>query len=276
MASRPEDVTHFKKEAGELATNLFVVRFPGAAAQRGGDWEVGMCEFPEISTRLLEHPVTAQSADSPATTVRSPGGEVAGFSIGSVIRQIGRAEGSKGGRRVQIMLVFDTTKSMCPEIPGIQQGPLGLVNALPDLNVEVALILFRDILADNPQQPEIRCSFTRDRAQIGRAVQSITTSGGGNNNGESSFDAVMLALRQFSADSRRVVVLVTDDQPHVPDGPYVPSFEAVKRALRESRVDQLHFVIDTANDRNPNKTNHRLFYDLNRVFDGIVCDLSGG
>ena len=68
---------------------------------------------------------------------------------------------------------------------------------------------------------------------------------GGGDEPESSLDAILLALRQpFAPGANKVIVLVTDAPPHVPDRE-ARSVEEVSAALRAAGVQQLYLVIRT-------------------------------
>jgi hypothetical protein len=86
--------------------------------------------------------------------------------------------------------------------------------------------------------------FTRDYAEFGREVGRKLVADGGGDTPESSLDGLALAARQpFRADATRVLILITDAPPKIPDKDTQSIGEAAD-ILRENKIDQLHLVIN--------------------------------
>ncbi len=85
--------------------------------------------------------------------------------------------------------------------------------------------------------------FTRDYAEFGREVGRKLVADGGGDTPESSLDALVLAARQpFRANAARVLILITDAPPKIPDKETESIAEAAD-IIRENKIDQLHLVI---------------------------------
>ena len=86
--------------------------------------------------------------------------------------------------------------------------------------------------------------FTRDYAEFGREVGRKLVADGGGDEPESSLDGLALAARQpFRADATRVLILITDASPKIPDKETESIGEAAE-ILRKNKIDQLHLVIN--------------------------------
>jgi Mg-chelatase subunit ChlD len=151
-------------------------------------------------------------------------------------------------RQADILFVLDCTGSMGGEINAIRDAITDFADTIASdgVRVRVGLIEFRDRLfgedhralqfADKP--------FTRDAALFRQQV-ALLKAGGGGDEPESSLDALLLASRQpFAADANKVIVLVTDAPPHIPDKE-AQSIEEVQAALKGVAIDQLYLVIRT-------------------------------
>lgn len=147
---------------------------------------------------------------------------------------------------VDVVFALDVSGSMDWAIAGAQSGIQGFAAELDreGMDFRVAVLAFRNRTAG--EEPELLRfggdPFTRDlpafRAQVGR----LRAFGGGGE-GESSLDAVVQAAELgFRKDSTRVLLLVTDEPPEVPDVRIRDVDEAV-RAIRDSKIDQLHIVV---------------------------------
>jgi Ca-activated chloride channel family protein len=86
--------------------------------------------------------------------------------------------------------------------------------------------------------------FTRDYAEFGREVGRKLVADGGGDTPESALDGLALAARQtFRPGATRVLILITDAPPKVPDKE-IQSVDEVAGILRENKIDQLHLVIN--------------------------------
>ena len=86
--------------------------------------------------------------------------------------------------------------------------------------------------------------FTRDYAEFGREVGRKLVADGGGDEPESSLDGLALAARQsFRKDATRVLILITDAPPQIPDKE-IQSVDEASDILRDNKIDQLHLVIN--------------------------------
>lgn len=151
------------------------------------------------------------------------------------------------GGQAQVLFVLDVTGSMAGEIDGVRDNIGDFVDYIQKegLSAEVGLIAFRDLEMREP--PKILKfsggTFTSDTHQFKRKVAELQATGGGGNPGESSYDALALACRQpFKEGISRVIILITDEPPLLPDGE-IRSVDDVVSHLRRARIDQLHIVV---------------------------------
>jgi Mg-chelatase subunit ChlD len=159
-----------------------------------------------------------------------------------------RVESLPGKRRADILFVLDCTGSMQGEIDAIRSAITAFADSIESEGVRarVGLIEFRDRLIGEEHrvlsfdgQP-----FTSDPTVFRREVEKLKAKGGGDEP-ESSLDAIMLALRQpFAADANKVIVLVTDAPPHIPDRE-TKNIEEVVQAIRTVGVQQFYLVFHT-------------------------------
>lgn len=155
---------------------------------------------------------------------------------------------TQGKRKADIMFVLDCTGSMQGEINAIRDSIMSFADTIKSdgVRARVGLIEFRDRLHGEEARVltfngEV---FTTDpnlfRAQVSKLVAT-----GGDDAPESSLDAVMLALRQsFADDTNKVIVLITDAPPHIPDKE-TRGIEEVKAAIQRVRVQQFYIVMRT-------------------------------
>jgi len=195
--------------------------------------ECGAALAPVEPVKSAVEPVDASKAVDPDTFARSIAA---------------RAEALQGKRKADIMFVLDCTGSMQGEIDAIKDAITAFADTIESegVRVRVGLIEFRDrLIGEEPRlltfagQP-----FTNDPAAFRREVSALRATGGGDEP-ESSLDAVMLALRQpFAPDANKVIVLVTDASPHVPDKD-TRNIEEVTQAIRRVGVQQFYLVVRT-------------------------------
>jgi len=85
--------------------------------------------------------------------------------------------------------------------------------------------------------------FTRNYAEFGREVGRKLRANGGGDTPESSLDGIALAAAQkFRPDATRVMILITDAPPKVPDKD-TQTVEEAADILRKNQINQLHLVI---------------------------------
>jgi von Willebrand factor type A domain len=152
--------------------------------------------------------------------------------------------------QVDIFFVLDVTASMQPAIDGVSDGITSFADGLgkQGLDVRVGLLGFRDRQHDPKQDQEELLviggeALTKEYEKFSKQVGRLRARGGGDP-AESSLEALATASEQpFRKDAVRVVVLITDESPHIPD-----TFQRrpadVGKILKERHIDQLHLVIE--------------------------------
>lgn len=155
-------------------------------------------------------------------------------------------------QKADIVFVLDCTGSMQGEINAVRDAIADFVDTIEAQGVRarVGLIEFRDRLIREEHrvitfdgQP-----FTNDPKLFRQQIAHLHAHGGGDEP-ESSLDAVMLALQQpFAPEANKVIVLVTDAPPHIPDAE-TKSIEDVVRKMHEVEVDQVYLVMQTQDPR---------------------------
>ncbi len=154
--------------------------------------------------------------------------------------------------QVDIFFVLDVTASMQPSIDGVRDGIVSFAGELDQhgLDPRIGLLAFRDLKEREPEEVLLIGgeSFTKDYKRFSVNVGQLRASGGGDP-AESSLDALATAAKQpFRKEAVKVVVLITDAPPHVPDQ-QGRSPEDIGELLKQSGIDQLHLVIDYVDRR---------------------------
>lgn len=184
----------------------------------------------------------------------------------------------EGRRKADILFVLDCTASMAPELKVMKEAILSFTDTIVNAGVEtrVGMIAFRDRHQQGAHPGEEALvmdfggtPFTKDAEQFRQVVQPLTAGGGGDLE-ESSLDAILLALRQpFDPDADKVIVLVTDAPPKIPDVE-AQSVAQVSAAIQQAGVRQIYLVI-----RVQEKANNAYLQLLERT-DGLAFDLGYG
>ncbi|MUG98482.1 VWA domain-containing protein [Scytonema sp. UIC 10036] len=184
-----------------------------------------------------------------------------------------RLQQFQGKRSADIMFVLDCTGSMGGEIEAIKDAIMDFADTIESdgVRVRVGLVEFRDRLI----QEEHRVltfngePFTSDPVAFRNEVAKLRAGGGGDEP-ESSLDAILLALRQpFTQQGSKVIVLVTDAPPHIPDLE-TKSINSVVQAIRDVGVQQLYLVIRT---QDPNS---QVYLKLLEGARGMAFELGKG
>ncbi len=159
-----------------------------------------------------------------------------------------QAQTLESRRRADVLFVLDCTGSMQGEIDAIKDAITGFADTIASggVRARVGLVAFWDRLFG--QEARVLSfdgePFTGDAAVFRREVASLKAAGGGDLP-ESSLDALLLALRQpFNPQVNKVLVLVTDAPPHLPDKE-TQSLQEVIQAIRQTGIGQLYLVIRT-------------------------------
>ena len=176
-------------------------------------------------------------------------------------------------RRADIMFILDCTESMAGELDAIRDTMISFVEMLQHdgLGIRVGLIEFRDRLVDEEHRALQFDGkpFTSDPVAFRHEALALQAVGGGDAP-ESSLDAVLLALRQpFAPRAQKILVLVTDAPPHVPDRE-ARSVEQVVAAVRAAMISQFYLVIPVQEAQN------QVYLHLCSGTRGIAFDLGKG
>jgi len=132
-------------------------------------------------------------------------GRVASLAPGTATR-IGRA-------RVDICFVFDTTGSMSDKIKGLVAAMSSLVSDLATLELDwrVTTVPFGDLTVVG-DRIEARMGFVATHAEAQAQLRAMPRFSGGGNQGESSIEAMLVALeRPWRRGAVKIVVLLTDE-----------------------------------------------------------------
>ncbi|MGH9768502.1 MAG: vWA domain-containing protein, partial [Blastocatellia bacterium] len=191
-------------------------------------------EFPASDARLRQPPAVGDGE-----TTRRPNSERI---AGDFARRETQAERV---RRADIMFVLDCTKSMSGEINAIRDTIIAFTETIRSEGVRarVGLIEFRDRRINEDHRVLLFDGqvFTGDPEAFRREVSTLRAAGGGDEP-ESSLDALMLALRQpFDPTGSKVIVLITDAPPHVPDLE-TQSVEETVDAISHAGINQFYVV----------------------------------
>ncbi|HVV99313.1 MAG TPA: vWA domain-containing protein [Planctomycetaceae bacterium] len=177
-------------------------------------------------------------------------GCLAGAIVGEVFLFLARAA-PPPPPQVDVCFLLDVTASMQPQIDGVRRGITSFADELSKrkLDSRFGVVAFRDRFRG--EEPEILSfrdgAFTADTAEFRQQVERLRAQGGGDAP-ESSLDAVVTGTEQpFRKDATRVLVLITDAPPKVPDKS-TPSVSAAEEALRKGGINQLHLVIDRVDE----------------------------
>ncbi len=149
--------------------------------------------------------------------------------------------------QVDVVFVLDVTESMQDEIDGVRDGVSRFAEELGKraIDARVAVLAFRDDLEEPPELEQRLLfdgrPFTSDYHVFRQEVIKLKASGGGDIP-ESSLDALASAATlPFRPKATKVLLLITDAPPHVPDK-RVRSLNEAAQALKDHGIDQLHVV----------------------------------
>jgi len=192
----------------------------------------------------------------------------------STIETVGRRlQKLQAKRQADIMFVLDCTESMAGEIGAIKDTIVDFAKSIESQGVRarVGLVEFRDRLCNEEQRVltfkgEV---FTSDPTAFRREVAKLKAIGGGDWP-ESSLDGLMLALRQpFNPTGSKVIVLVTDAPPHIPDKE-TNSIDQVIEAIRQRQIDGIYLVMRTQDPES------QVYLKLLEATRGLAFELGTG
>lgn len=155
-------------------------------------------------------------------------------------------EEHKKRRKADILFCLDCTGSMKGEMEAVKDTVAELSETMgkDGMHVRLGLIEFRDRLFGEEHKVHNFGGqvFTNDPAAF-RCKVSGLKAGGGHDEPESSLDAIMLACSQpFDTGSTKVIVLITDAPPHIPDKE-AKSIEEVIERIKETGIDHFYCAI---------------------------------
>lgn len=193
------------------------------------------------------------------------------YGLGNPLSQ--KLQSLQNKRSADIMFVLDCTGSMQGEIEAIKDAIMDFADTIESggVRVRVGLVEFRDRLINEEHrvlsfhgQP-----FTNDPIAFRTEVAKLKAGGGGDEP-ESSLDAILLALRQpFSDVGNKVIVLVTDAPPHIPDVE-TRNIDQVVQAIRDANVQQFYLIIRTSDP------NSQVYLRLLEAARGLAFELGKG
>jgi hypothetical protein len=177
---------------------------------------------------------------------------------------------------VDIVFLLDITGSMQFAIDGVTTGIADFAQDLANkrMDARIGLLAFRDLsYGEDSQQLQFSNSpFTTDYDAFRRSVDRLRANGGGADE-ESSLDAVEEATRlPFRRESTKVLVLITDAPPRVPDQT-IMSIDELVTGMKQHGINQLHLVVprrefDTYSPLQ--KAAPGEFFDLQKAANGSV------
>jgi Mg-chelatase subunit ChlD len=220
---------------------------------------------------LTETEQAGRLADSRPLATREPPRKHSAQELAAALAA--QASQLENKRRADIMFVLDCTGSMSGELNAIRDAITDFADTIrtEGVRARVGLIEFRDRLSGEEHRALSFAGqpFTDDPDLFRREVSHLIADGG-DDNPESSLDALMLALRQpFAAGAAKVIVLVTDDEPHLPDKE-TRSIAEVIAALRRVGIHQLYLVIRTEEEYS------HLYLQLLEATRGLAFELGEG
>lgn len=176
--------------------------------------------------------------------------------------------------KVDVMFVLDVTGSMDFAIKGVRDGVTRFAAGLSDggLDFRVGLLAFRDERINEPSEllKFDGSVFTADVDGFRQQVSRLEA-GGGDDTPESALDGLLeSAAQSFRPEVTRVLLLITDAPPAIPDKS-TQSMQHAIDSLKATGIEQLHLVV---------RQRHKAIYDQlweaspGQYFD--LDDVSGG
>jgi Ca-activated chloride channel family protein len=150
--------------------------------------------------------------------------------------------------QADIVFVLDVTASMQFAINGVRDGIRDFAEGLgdkADLDSRIGLVAFRDRqIGEEASVLEFgKETLTTDLDAFRREVSKLRASGGGDVP-ETSLDGIAKACAlPFRPEATRVLVLITDAPPKVPDGSF-HTVSDVRPVMQKAGINQVHLVIN--------------------------------
>jgi Mg-chelatase subunit ChlD len=247
-------------------------RFSVQVARGGFDGDVRV-EFENLPADVSARAVTvpAGTTEAPVELLAGPAAPLGTFQIRATARATPPQSGpqpvelvARGGSGlevlaapqvpVDIVFVLDVTGSMGAFITGVKDGIKDFATQLTEKKVDarVALLAFRDLPGGEPSQllrfGDTKEPFTTDTEAFKEKVGALRADGGGDTP-ESSLDALVEASElKYRGQVTRVLLLITDAPPKLPDQTTRTVAECVEK-LKKQGIDQVHLVTRPADLR---------------------------
>jgi Mg-chelatase subunit ChlD len=260
--------------------------FTAAVARRGYDGPLALTVGPlpaGVTASPKEVPAGATEVEVTLTAAADAAAGAAGVAVGvsapngapAATTQTALTVARPPATPVDVMFVLDCSGSMEPFIDGVKDGIRDFVKEFEakQLDGRLGLLAFRDRIFG--QEPELlrfenRSPFTADTSLFAEKVSKLRCIGN-NTVPESALDAAVEAAGQpFRQGATRVLLLITDAPPLVPDKETKTVAEAAG-VLKDKKVDQLHVVVREEDRRvyaALQKGAAGKFFDLERVTKG--------
>jgi len=152
---------------------------------------------------------------------------------------------SSANWKLDLFFAIDCTGSMAGEIEGVKQSVIAFSEIIQDdgINIRLGLIEYRDRL--NREEPILHSftdgTYTTEIPQFKEKVGNLRASGGGPEP-ESTFDAILLAMKSIEDMNRtNAIVIITDAPPRMPDKE-CKSVEHLIVEIQEMKLDQLYIM----------------------------------
>lgn len=173
-------------------------------------------------------------------------------------------------RWADVVFVLDCTGSMSKEIETVKSALNEFADEVEERGVplRIGLVAFRDLFEG--EQPQV-FDLSEEIPEFQKSLSDLEAWGGGDEP-ESALDALMTALDQsFAEGHQKVLVLITDAPPHVPDK-NTSSFDVVRDRMQEVGLNQLYMVLPTG------KESCNVYNDLLKPdhWSGLIFDLGRG
>lgn len=206
--------------------------------------------------------------------VEPPPPAAGGLDAHSIARTLAsRAGALQGQRKADILFVLDCTGSMQGEIDAVRDGIFSFVDSIKTEGVRAraGLNAFRDrLINEEAQVLSFGGSVFTDQPDAFRREVSLLSASGGGDRPERSLDALLLAARQpFVTDGEKVIVLITDAPPHIPDRE-TRSVEQLVVALGAAGISQCYPMIRTED------SDSQVYLKLLEGRKGLVFELGKG
>lgn len=171
---------------------------------------------------LFRHSRSSDNLEKKGNQVAKASAPTIQLRMGGVRSELGVGDHIEGVRRsngIDVVFVFDTTGSMGGFIDGLVTGMGKFIEVLAEkkLDWRMTAVPFGDLYIPGDKIVG-NLPWVSSVSDAQRQLQGMPRFSGGGNGGESSYEAIDMALRKkFRPESLKIVVLITDDNPHQMD-----------------------------------------------------------